>query len=424
MIRVFSLVDAEPTLAPTVKDVNGRTVYLTGDENVFVKYKSIAEFSTGAEAHKASQIVEQYVLNGSQTIYNLPTGTIDGVDSNTFYFSVTDTRENTTRDALVRELIPYVKLTCSITEAELNTDGELTFTVSGNYYNGSFGAVDNSLEIEYSIIQNEGDIEWVITDVVPTFNGHTYEATHTIKNLDYKSRYTITVNAIDEVSSAQTDSKTVVAIPVYDWSAEDFRHNTDVNYANGKAIYGTKADGSLISVLDPCDSSGNVAIGYGNYIDEAGSTNIYGDSVEVHSNKNINITAPEGLVINGREYAANKILWSGASHMNGNQSITLAEAISEQANGVVLVFSLYRNSAAENVSINTAFVSKKEVELLPGAPHTFWMAVNAGFSIIGAKYLYISDTAIDGHEGNTTSGSNSGITFNNSNYVLRYVIGV
>ena len=90
----------------------------------------------------------------------------------------------------------------------------------------------------------------------------------------------------------------------------------------------------------------------------------------------------------------------------------------------MLVFSLYRNGAAENVSINSAFISKYEVAALPDAPHTFWMAINAGFSTIGAKYLYINDTTITGHEGNTSSGANSGITFNNSMYVLRYVIGV
>jgi hypothetical protein len=52
------------------------------------------------------------------------------------------------------------------------------------------------------------------------------------------------------------------------------------------------------------------------------------------------------------------------------------------------------------------------------------MNINAGFSGFGAKYLYIYDNRITGHETNTASGANSGVTFNNSQYVLRYVIGV
>jgi hypothetical protein len=85
---------------------------------------------------------------------------------------------------------------------------------------------------------------------------------------------------------------------------------------------------------------------------------------------------------------------------------------------------LYRDGAAADVSFNTFYISKKEVELLPGSPHTFIMGINAGFSTIGAKYLTINDTSIVGNATNTSSGTNSGITFNNSSFVLRYVIGV
>jgi hypothetical protein len=57
---------------------------------------------------------------------------------------------------------------------------------------------------------------------------------------------------------------------------------------------------------------------------------------------------------------------------------------------------------------------------------TFPLIINAGFSVIGAKYLYINydSSVIAGHETNTSSGSNSGITFDNTKFVLRYVFGV
>lgn len=130
------------------------------------------------------------------------------------------------------------------------------------------------------------------------------------------------------------------------------------------------------------------------------------------------------IKINGMRFGVNKVLWSGASYMNGTQSITLNEAVSKQTSGIVLVFSYFENNAAKDHSFTTHFVPKKEVELFPGCGHTYLMAINAGFSAMGAKYLTFTDTTITGHSGNVSSGTNSGITFNNSNYVLRYVIGV
>ena len=110
--------------------------------------------------------------------------------------------------------------------------------------------------------------------------------------------------------------------------------------------------------------------------------------------------------------------------MSNTDTITLSEPISAQPNGIVLVFSLYRNGAAENISINSFFVSKKEVELLPDAPHSFFMLIDSGFSIIGAKKLFINNTTITGNYTNITSGTNNNLTYNNFSFVLRYVIGV
>lgn len=121
----------------------------------------------------------------------------------------------------------------------------------------------------------------------------------------------------------------------------------------------------------------------------------------------------------------NKVLWSGALHMNGEQTITLNEAISEQEHGIVLVWSYYTDAdGAKDHSFNTFFISKYQVIAYANYGHTFIMGINAGFSSMGAKYVYFTDKTITGHSGNTTSGTNSGIMFNNTNYVLRCVIGM
>ena len=61
---------------------------------------------------------------------------------------------------------------------------------------------------------------------------------------------------------------------------------------------------------------------------------------------------------------------------------------------------------------------------MPNAPHTFFLMINSGFGVVGAKYLYIADNVITGDATNAQDGSNNGFTYKNRSFVLRYVIGV
>ena len=60
-----------------------------------------------------------------------------------------------------------------------------------------------------------------------------------------------------------------------------------------------------------------------------------------------------------------------------------------------------------------------------GCGHTFLITNDGTFSLFATKYLYIHNTKIVGNDVNNASGTgNCGITYNNSAFVLRYVIGV
>lgn len=496
-----TLVNHGPTLSPTVIDVNNRTLELTGDKNTLIRYYSNASFNTGAQALKGASIEYQTITNGSVTLddYTSNTGVINGVDSNTFYFSVTDTRGFTAKDFVVfsednKKFIPYVKLTASLTTQPLEASGRLTFTVKGKYFNGSFGAKSNSMELEYMVLDsnrkpvfNGNGSGWVVLGAVtPTVDSEgNYTYSYTISGLDYDERYDLMVNVIDELTPTQVMTTVIQSVPVFDWGKSDFKHNTDVylergktlrsnnsqgddiqlfgtnaqdsliigwgnydteqgatsiygnnislqsnngiysdntlRFANNKGIIGTKANGGQLSAFNPCNSNGRVAIGYGGYAEGYGGTDIYGNT--------INLTSKSKIYINGREYGANQILWQSGpagNHMNGEQTIYLEEPISAQPNGIILVFSYHELSTgyANNVGWSTHFVPKQMVNINGGGGQTFLMGLNAGFSLIGAKYLYIKDTSISGHSGNVSTGTNSGISFRNNEFVLRYVIGV
>lgn len=185
-------------------------------------------------------------------------------------------------------------------------------------------------------------------------------------------------------------------------------------FDNDMAVYG-KTTSDVQKMLLKLSKTNNLVIGYDLYSGKDGGAYIYGNDVNILSRGYINFT--------GKPIIANRVLWSGAYGMSNTQTVTLSEAVSKQANGIVLVFSGHENGSAKDASWNTFYVSKYEVSAISGG-RTFIMGINAGFSKIGAKYLYLADTTITGQESNGSTGTNSGITFNNGYYVLRYVIGV
>lgn len=117
------------------------------------------------------------------------------------------------------------------------------------------------------------------------------------------------------------------------------------------------------------------------------------------------------------------ILWSGALYMKASQTANLTERISDQSNGIVLVFSPYIDSIARNTNWQTHFIPKCLVANQDGKGHDILLCAS-NFSRMAEKYLYIYDNKITGHDNNTSNGTASGITYDNSYFVLRYVIGV
>ena len=413
----ISLINHEPILNPTIRDTNNVTTALTGDNSKFIKYFSNLYFDTGAVARKEATIDNQYIICGTQSKedYTSLTGTFENIDSNTVYFGVTDSRGMTTRDFVVLDLIPYVKLTASLTLEPLSLAGDMRIDISGNYYNGSFGAQNNSLQFQYGIRENGGDITWVIIEPTVTYGDNTYEASYTISGLNPNSTYQITAKVTDALINAQTKEESITSTPIFDWSKADFKHNTPVYLTKNLSLRVVDNNGYDISVFNPCNPNGDLVIGWGQYDKTSGDASIYGN--------NINLTAKEKIKINGTEIGG-KILWQGENYMDANQVASLSEPVSKQINGIVLVFSFHRDGYAEDASLHSFFISKKEVELMPNAPHTFFLMINSGFSVVGAKYLYIADNAITGDATNAQDGSNNGFTYKNRSFVLRYVIGV
>lgn len=376
LAKNLTIVNANPVFEPTALCWDNPTIELTGSTEYFIKEFSDAKIEFNAQALKGASIVSTEVTCGNKKL--TADGIIEDVTAATFVFTVTDSRGYSTSKTLTKTLIDYLRPTCNLSAGGMSASGEITLTVKGQYYNGSFHDTANELTVQISYNISGSDIYEVVTADKVTIKGNTYTATVTLTELDYRELYNFQAIAIDKLLEVPSVVLAVRSIPVFDWSGSDFNFNVPVSVdtINGKE-------------------------------------------------EGINIVA-DTIKFNGIPFdAESKVLWQGNSHANNTQTITLSETVSNQKTGIVLVFTGYNNSTNKvlDTGVNTFFISKKEVELLPGAAHSFILAGNSLFTDMGAKTLNIYDGYIGGTSGNTSSGI-SGFAYNNSNYVLRYVIGV
>lgn len=122
------------------------------------------------------------------------------------------------------------------------------------------------------------------------------------------------------------------------------------------------------------------------------------------------------VIIFGKAQRSN-VLWEGSPlFMQDGQTITLAQKVSEQRTGIVLVWSNFTGGSAVNASIQYTFIPREHVSLFPGAGVNVVLsnAVNPPTPI--TKYVYVNDTTIVGDAINNDAPADT--------RVLRAVLGV
>ena len=226
--KILTIVNANPTLNPEVKDTGGYSTPLTGDANKIIKGFNYMNVKANATALKGSSIKSQRITCGSQVIDGA-SGGFTNVETGTFVFSATDSRGNTTTKTITKEVIPYIKLTCNLAAEMPTPAGTTNLKISGNYWAGNFGAKDNTLDVYFRYKENDGTYsDWI--EATATASNNTYTANIPITGLDYKKAYTFQAKAVDKVITIESAEKKVKTIPVYDWGENDFAFNVPVNF--------------------------------------------------------------------------------------------------------------------------------------------------------------------------------------------------
>ena len=178
---------------------------------------------------------------------------------------------------------------------------------------------------------------------------------------------------------------------------------------------------------------GNGVMEIGKYIDFHNANNGTEDysvrlCVDANNKNTVYLPNDDGRLYNTGNHGC-KRLANGAWHMNGNQSVNLSDTVWNQAHGIVLVFSAYNPSSGQayNFDWHTYFVPKTfftDRESAEGYALITTFLTNPTLTNIGTKHIRVYNNRVTGDDRNIQSGSGSGISFRNTEWVLRYVYGV
>lgn len=205
--------ECRPVVTGTVVDVNAATIALTGDKKIIVLNASTALCSMNVEVKHGATVQTRMIAGRSVEEDSLQ---IDKIEQQEITFSVTDSRGYTGTYTVKPSVVSYVPLTCNPVAKRVDpTSGKVRLTVSGKYYNGSFGAVDNHLDIS------------VMGEPIPeeniVFDGDNYTAEVDLEGFDYRYSYSIDVAAEDALKTVNTTANGQKGIPVFDWGEHDFQ---------------------------------------------------------------------------------------------------------------------------------------------------------------------------------------------------------
>ncbi len=210
-----------PTITGTVKDINEKTLALTGDENVLIRYHSTAQCDVQSQAYCGADITSNRV-NGSLIVDNVKR--IEDVETGAFQFVARDTREWYGYYDVELEMIPYTRLTCNPVVRRLSPgEDTVEVTLSGKMFLGNFGLAENEMTLSCQVnSHNPVDVQVTMDDT------GAYTAT-VLLEIDYTTNNTLTVVAkdlLDRVSVKMTVQK---GTPVFNWGENGFYFHVPVS---------------------------------------------------------------------------------------------------------------------------------------------------------------------------------------------------
>lgn len=271
----------KPSISATIKDVNEDTLALTGNELYLVKNHSTVEVTYEATA-KNSASISQVDVNGRVMSSSPYIFTASDSENNLISITAKDSRDygaterlysgtvlkqsllRATPDPVISEtagdyvFINYVPLSASIiVTRRAPTSDELLISFSGNYFNNTFGAVNNQLTLTWKYREYKsnptdwGDItaqtltlgtDYVLKgNTYHSGNNANYEEEISLGHLfDYRKNYEIMFIYSDKLNENFVTKLGIKGTPIVNWGEDYFNVNGDIRQ-NGKSIFEVNA---------------------------------------------------------------------------------------------------------------------------------------------------------------------------------------
>lgn len=239
-----------PSISVTADDTNEDVITLTGSSKKIVKGFSDVEVTTTATAKNSATISGVTVTCGAKSKSGTSV-TFSGAESATIKATAKDSRGYSTSAfasglTLVSYIVPTIVESIS---RESPTSDTVNITVKGNWFNGSFGAVTNTLKVQVRY-KPKSQASYADTDeyvdMTVTTSGNTYTATLSLSGLEYTQAYSIRIRASDAIhvyggalaDPVYRNTEISKGIPIFDWGEEDFKFNVPVELDSGSFATG------------------------------------------------------------------------------------------------------------------------------------------------------------------------------------------
>ena len=289
-----------PTLNAQVADTNDTIRALTNNGAVIVKYYSKPQVYFNVTPKYNATIKSYKVTNGSKSYTKDEAIFSDGVESNVFTFTVTDSRGFTTTQKLTLEKDRYwieaIKptITLSSTMPELVTTSSTTtfnfnFTVKGSCYNGLLSPSNhtNAETRIYYRYREVGSSTWlgenlssggwnlisnsVDADNDDAFNSNktSYNATVELTGLNYLKAYELQGRIYNSLEALNSGTQTKKATPVFEWGENDFQFNVPVKMPNSNYYSQTNKTGGGLD-MNNSDIIGLNGVYFADAVDSGG----------------------------------------------------------------------------------------------------------------------------------------------------------
>lgn len=244
-----------PSVSIIAADTNNDIIALTGSNKVIVKGFSDVEVTTTATPKNSAKITSVSVSCGA-TKKTGESVTFNEAESATIKATVTDSRgysdEATASGlSLVNYIVPTIVETIS---RESPTSDIVNISVKGKWFNGSFGAVKNTLRVQVRYkpkSQSAYEDSDKYVDMTVTTDGNTYTASVSLPRLVYTQAYSIRIRASDAIHEYDgpladpiyRNTEISKGVPVFDWGEDDFQFNVPVGLDSGAFAAGAFKNG-------------------------------------------------------------------------------------------------------------------------------------------------------------------------------------